>query len=414
MAQMIPLEIESIAAGGDGVGRSSGLVVFVPRTAPGDLITARISGRGTFARGALRTIARASEERIEPPCPHYTHDRCGGCQIQHLAYPAQLRAKQRIIRDAIERIGKTQIPAPDMRASENEWRYRVKLTLAINRVSSGQWVAGLHPYDDPGKVFALSDCLITDRHVLATWREIMEYSQFFPGVQSLRGSVRITHDGPVFVLAGAMRWSGSQEFFELAKSLAAAWWENEEGSRRLIGDRRPHRALHPPAASFAQVNPEVAAELRAHLMKTVAAYSPNTVIDAYSGAGDTAIAFAKQGARVTAIELDNDAARWCALRLPEGSVSLRARVEEALAGVLPADAVVLNPPRAGADARVTDVLERAVVKPRVVVYVSCNAATLARDIARMAGYRIASVVAFDMFPQTAHVEIVCELVPRAQ
>ncbi|MDQ3244683.1 MAG: hypothetical protein M3Q09_13220, partial [Gemmatimonadota bacterium] len=77
MAQMIPLEIESIAAGGDGVGRNSGLVVFVPRTAPGDLITARVNGRGTFARGALRTIARASEERIEPPCAHYTRDRCG-------------------------------------------------------------------------------------------------------------------------------------------------------------------------------------------------------------------------------------------------------------------------------------------------------------------------------------------------
>ncbi|MBA2706544.1 MAG: hypothetical protein H0U59_01900 [Gemmatimonadaceae bacterium] len=155
------------------------------------------------------------------------------------------------------------------------------------------------------------------------------------------------------------------------------------------------------------------AELRAHLSKTVAAYAPATVIDAYSGAGDTAIAFAKLGARVTAIELDNDAARWCALRLPEGSVSLRARVEEALPGALPADAVVLNPPRAGTDSRVTDLLERTPAKPRVIVYVSCNPATLSRDLARLPAYRIASLVAFDMFPQTAHVETVCELVPRS-
>ena len=109
---------------------------------------------------------------------------------------------------------------------------------------------------------------------------------------------------------------------------------------------------------------------------------------------------------MTAIELDSDAARWCALHLPEGSVSLRARVEEVLPKVLPADAVILNPPRAGTDSRVTDALEQATEKPRVIAYISCNPATLARDIARLPGYRIASLVPFDMFPQTAHVETV--------
>jgi 23S rRNA (uracil1939-C5)-methyltransferase len=101
------------------------------------------------------------------------------------------------------------------------------------------------------------------------------------------------------------------------------------------------------------------------------------------------------------------------MHLPEGSVSLRARVEEALPKALPADAVVLNPPRAGTDARVTETLENTAAKPRVIVYVSCNPATLARDIQRLPGYRIASIRPFDMFPQTAHVETVCELVPAA-
>jgi tRNA/tmRNA/rRNA uracil-C5-methylase (TrmA/RlmC/RlmD family) len=142
-------------------------------------------------------------------------------------------------------------------------------------------------------------------------------------------------------------------------------------------------------------------------------YTPSRLVDAYSGTGDAAIAFAKKGARVTAIELDSDAARWCALRLPEGSISVRARVEEALPNALPADAVILNPPRAGVDARVTEILESVVEKPRVVAYVSCNPATLARDIARLPSYRIASMTPFDMFPQTAHVETVCELVPGA-
>jgi 23S rRNA (uracil1939-C5)-methyltransferase len=166
-------------------------------------------------------------------------------------------------------------------------------------------------------------------------------------------------------------------------------------------------------ASFSQVNPGVAKNLRTYVTEVVSAHSPATVIDAYAGIGDIAIAFAKKGAKVTAIELDSDAARWCALRLPEGSVSVRARVEEALAGALPADAVILNPPRAGTEARVTEILEGATVKPKVIAYVSCNPATLARDIARLPSYRIVSMVAFDMFPQTAHVETVCEMVPSA-
>lgn len=413
MTQVVSLEIESIAAGGDGVARSNGLVVFVPRTAPGELVTARVSGRGSFARGTLRTIARPSDERIDPPCPHYTRDRCGGCQIQHMSYSSQLRAKQRIVRDAMERIGKRRVSIDEVRESPSEWRYRSKLTLAMQRLSTGEWLAGLHPYDSPAKIFALADCPITSREVVATWKEILGQSSLFPPVQSLRGSVRETADGPAFVMTGAMRWSNAKPFFDAVPSLAAMWWENDEGARRIIGDRRPQRSLQPPVASFSQVNPEVAANLRNHLLAIVSAYSPNTLVDAYSGAGDTAIAFARKGARVTAIELDSDSARWCALHLPEGSVSIRARVEEALPGVLPADAVVLNPPRAGADAVVTDVLQKITPKPKVIAYVSCNPATLARDVARLPSYRIESVTPFDMFPQTAHVETVCELVPDA-
>jgi 23S rRNA (uracil1939-C5)-methyltransferase len=413
MAQMISVEIDSIAAGGDGVGRSNGLVVFVPRTAPGELVTARISGKGSFARGTLGTIARSSEDRVDPPCPHYTIDRCGGCQIQHLAYGAQLRAKRRIVRDAIERIGKREADVAELERSESEWRYRTKLTLAMRRLGTGEWVAGLHQYDNPARIFALRDCPITDRSVVAGWREILDNSRFFPTVPALRGSVRITPDGPVFVMTGGMRWTSSEPFFDAVKSFVAMWWENDEGARRVVGDRRPSGSMQPPAASFAQVNPEVAVKLRSHVIATVSRYAPHKIVDAYSGAGETAIAFAEKGAQVTAIELDSDSARWCALHLPEGSISLRARVEEALPKALPADAVILNPPRAGTDSRVTQILEQLAVKPRVIAYISCNPATLARDISRLPGYRIESIVPFDMFPQTAHVETVCELVPEA-
>lgn len=414
MAQMVSVEIESIAAGGDGVGRNNGMVVFVPRTAPGDLVTVRIAGKGNFARGSVRTITRQSPERIDPPCPHYTRDHCGGCQLQHISYAAQLKAKQRIIRDAIERIGRRRIEDPEVRPSPNEWRYRTKLTLAMRRNSSGRWIAGLHHYDNPSRIFSLNDCPITDQRVLVVWKEILAHSELFPGSQSLRGSVRITFGGPVFTLIGAMRFSRAPEFFDAVPELAALWWENDEGVRRLLHDRRPPRIERgAPAASFAQINEAVAASLREHVVERVLSHGPQTVVDAYAGTGDTAVAIAERGVRVTAIELDSDAAHWTAARLPEGSTSLRARVEDALPSALPADAVLLNPPRAGVDAKVTEALEATTPPPNAIIYVSCNPATLARDLSRLPSYRIESLVAFDMFPQTAHVETVCELVPAA-
>jgi 23S rRNA (uracil1939-C5)-methyltransferase len=142
------------------------------------------------------------------------------------------------------------------------------------------------------------------------------------------------------------------------------------------------------------------------------AHAPATVVDAYAGAGEVAVALAARGVRVTAIELDPEASAACAARLGARSRSVTGRVEDALGAALPADVVILNPPRAGVDARVTARLASD-ASVRGIVYVSCDPATLARDVARLPAWRVARLTAFDMFPQTAHVETVCELVPGA-
>jgi 23S rRNA (uracil1939-C5)-methyltransferase len=314
-----------------------------------------------------------------------------------------------MIADAMQRIGKREVALPDVKSSPSEWRYRTKLTLTLRRRGSGGWIAGLHAYDDPTRVFPLTDCLITDRRVIAAWREILAASQFFPDTTELRGSVRWTDDGPTFVLTGARRWSDHANFFAAVPTLAALYWEALESPRMTLGDRRKTRT---PAASFAQVNPAMAEQLRAHVAERVFAYKPRTVVDAYSGSGDLALTLAERGVNVTAIELDADASAWAEARLPASSRAVRARVEEVLSHFLPADLVVLNPPRAGVHQDVPVALdsERG---PGTIVYVSCDPATLSRDIARLPGYRVASVVAFDMFPQTSHVETVCELVREA-
>ena len=403
------LEIASIAAGGAGVARHEGLVVFVPRTAPGDRVVARISQRGRFATGTVLAMQQEGADRVIPPCRHYTRDRCGGCQLQHLSYGAQLLAKQGIVSDAFARVARRPTTVEPVEPSTKEWRYRRKLTLAMRSTGEG-WIAGLHPYDDPIGVFDLHDCPITDERVIDVWRAVLDASGFLPRAEMLRVAVRLTDHAASLTVEGGIRWGGeeSASLLRAVPALESIWWTPPRGVRREVATRG---SAHAAGASFVQVNAGVANTLREHVHAIVARVGPSTVIDAYAGDGATAVRIALGGARVIAIEADPDAAAECARLLPDGSRAIAALVEDAIAESLPADLVVLNPPRAGVHERVTAALSAD--PPSAIIYVSCDPATLARDVGRLPGFRIASVRPFDMFPQTAHVETVCELVRDA-
>jgi 23S rRNA (uracil1939-C5)-methyltransferase len=245
--------------------------------------------------------------------------------------------------------------------------------------------------------------------VLGAWREVLAAAGQLPAANELRGALRLD-DGEAasLTIEGGREWRASEAFFSAVPRLAALWWIPEGAGRRRLYTREARSA---PGASFAQVNPAVARTLHARVLSLALAHKPGFVIDGYAGLGDTAVSLAEQGVRVTAIELDRDAVRWSATRLPAGSRALAGRVEDVLARVLPADVVILNPPRAGVDKRVAQILEATQPPPTAIIYVSCDPATLGRDVARLPRYRVASLESFDMFPQTAHVETVCELVP---
>jgi 23S rRNA (uracil1939-C5)-methyltransferase len=166
-------------------------------------------------------------------------------------------------------------------------------------------------------------------------------------------------------------------------------------------------------ASFAQVNAGVAQRLRGHVWALARNHHPARVIDGYAGLGATTLPLASDGVEVVAIELDGDAATRLRQQLRPPSTAIGGRVEDHIAAALPADVVLLNPPRGGLDARVTTALQQVERPPNAVLYTSCDPATLGRDLARLSRFRLASVRAYDMFPQTAHVETVCELVPEA-
>lgn len=403
------LELTGIAAGGDSVGRTDGMVVFVPRGAPGDVAHVRLARSKRFARGEIESIDIPSAVRIVPPCAHYTQDRCGGCQLQHLTYAAQLRAKGSIIADALRRIGRRTVSDVEVEPSDGQWRYRRKLTLHLRRVGT-RWIAGLHPYDDPSFVFDLVDCPITDERVMSTWRDMRPAFDLLPRERSLRVAVRLLDVGAAVVVEGGGAWETHERFFHAVPAIVELWWKPEHGRVRRLAART--EGAH-SGASFVQVNAVVAARLQAHVLQRAGAYMPRRVVDAYAGAGDMTLALADAGATVVAIELDAEAVARFADRLRPPSSAVIGRVEDHIAAALPADLVLLNPPRGGVDARVAEVLQAVVTPPAALLYISCDPATLSRDLARMPRYRLVAVRAYDMFPQTAHVETLCELVPEA-
>ena len=278
------LEIASIAAGGDGVGRTEGMVVFVPRTAPGDVARVRVGRAKRFARGQLLSLDESSPSRVEPPCAHYTHDRCGGCQIQHLSYDAQLAAKGAIIGDALRRIGRRDVANPVVEPSDAPWRYRGKLTLHVRRVDE-RWVAGLHPYDDPVGVFDLADCPITDERVMTVWRELRAAFDVLPRERALRVAVRLLGDGASVTVEGGRAWRAPESLLARVPAVAEVWWRPDGGALRRVATRTTERHA---GAAFVQVNAAVAERLRQRLLARVRAHA-HEVLHAASGTSSQSV-----------------------------------------------------------------------------------------------------------------------------
>jgi 23S rRNA (uracil1939-C5)-methyltransferase len=400
--------IQRIAAGGDGVGRlEDGMAVFVPRTAPGDLVEVTLTERrARFARGYPVRIATRAPVRVAPTCPHYEADRCGGCQLQHLAPAAQLDAKLAIVRETLRRIGGVDVPGLEIVAAPSPWRYRTTITLAAG--SGG--VLGLHPWDRPDQVFALDDCHIASTVLMNLWHRVRACRPLLPDdVTHLM--LREDRDGGLHALVrgGSPPWDPAPLAASLGVPLPTLWWEPEGGAPRvLVGARTGY-----PATAFAQVQPGLADQVRSEAIEALGEVAGRVVWDLYGGTGDAARALAARGAQVWSVDADPSAVSWARDRASvPGAVPpryLEGRVEEVLHRLPEATAVLLNPPRAGADKRVLAALDRAAGRTLRLAYVSCDPATLARDLTRLSRYRVTHASAYDLFPQTSHVETLVAL-----
>ena len=403
--------ITGIAVGGDGVGRlSDGRVVFVPRTAPGDRIRLRegsLQRHRNFARGELGEIVEASPNRVTPPCPHYTHDHCGGCQLQHLAYDTQLSAKRTIVGDTLRRIGKLKVEGLEVVEALEEWRYRSKISMAVKTS------AGLHPYDRPNFVFPLADCHITDFRLMALWRELRPRLALLPQPLT-RLTLRLDRDERRHIIAESAGepWLNASELLRALAGGGAGgavdgavvcWWQPVDGAARVVAGP----ATGFPATAFEQVNPGMGMLTRQWAVAQLGDVKGQVVWDLYGGIGDTAALLVERGASVVSVDADEQAVSWGRERLPAARF-IAARAEDVLPSLPPPHAVVVNPPRGGLH---WDVSLKLTSEPVAkLVYISCDPATLARDLSRLnVNYVVKAVRAFDLFPQTAHVETVAVL-----
>jgi 23S rRNA (uracil1939-C5)-methyltransferase len=276
--------------------------------------------------------------------------------------------------------------------------------MAVKGGEGSPTAIGLHPYDRPNFVFPLADCHITDFKVMALWRDLRAHLDLLPRPLT-RLTLRLDRDERRHVIAESAGepWLNAEDLRRSLGSDVVCWWQPVDGAARVVAGP----ATGFPATAFEQVNPGMGAVTRRWAVEQLGDVKGQTVWDLYGGIGDTAALLVERGANVVSVDADEKAVTWGRERLPAARF-IAARAEDILASLPPPHAVVVNPPRGGLHWDVSLRLTSAPVAK--LVYISCDPATLARDLARLnVNYTVTAVRAFDLFPQTAHVETVAVL-----
>ena len=424
---MITVTATGIDREGRGVGRlPDGRAIFGAGLLPDETGAVAITTqKKNYASGRLAKVLDPHPQRVTPPCPYY--GQCGGCHLQHADYQLQLALKARIVAETLQRLGKVPgavslvqpiIPSPQT------LNYRNKLTLHTgvvdNRLALGLYAA------NSAQLVEVEACLLASPQINATLQQLREH--FFAPASAKSISIaadqvviRQGGDGKIAVaiqtkpqpLTGTMEKlqqiaHGAGFALIFLRPEGRPW----AGSLVNLTETYPPITLTLPSTSFAQVNPPVAASLYSCAITSLGDLSGKQVADLYCGASATSLLLAQAGAEVLGIELDASAIACAQDNAAANHLSkvkfIAGLAEDQLPRYLKSgkyfDGVLLDPPRTGLAKPLAELL--AASKIPQIVYVSCDPATLARDVAILqgGGYRVETVQPLDMFPQTGHVE----------
>jgi len=403
--------VEKLVAGGEGLIRVDGEVVFVPRVAPGERVAFEIDRSRKPARGRVLKVLEPSTERVEAPCARF--DRCGGCDLMHLSPAAQRSVRMAILREAL---GDVAITWHDATPAHGRTRARLHV-----RPVGGRVVAGFHGTGS-NTIVDLEDCFALDPRLL-------------PALEDVRAiCANAKGDGEASVALGA----GSLPVLAITWRPELPMTAFAEAERRVrdgrlagveilmhgvntparIGDPRPvflasdGLPVYAPPRGFAQAS-ELGDRVLVDLVVERARAKGARVLELFAGSGNFTVTLAREAAHVTAVELD--AAASSAARenvAARGLTNVKSVAADADAYPIPKDTevVVLDPPRSGARGAAASLAANKKVKR--IVYVSCEPTTLARDLKALAAFELVSVDAVDLFPDTSHIETVATLARR--
>lgn len=435
---IIELSITALTSEGSGIGKHNGMAVFVPKTAVGDIIEARIvKVLKNYAYGIIERIVTPSPDRVDNDCPAF--GKCGGCVYRHITYTAELAAKEQTVRDAFERIGGFSPEFLPICGSEQTERYRNKLQMPLAKTDDGKIISGFFS-ERTHRVVPVDDCklqpIIFSRIVDFVKQECKKLKISIYNEQAHEGVLRHVYlrrghaSGELCVVLVAKR--KVPEFKRLAAELSREFSEikgvvlnvNPDKTNVILGEREIVLSgnanitdemcgisVEIAPKSFYQVNTSQAEKL---YLQAAEFAEPNgkTLLDLYCGIGTIGLSMADRADKVIGAEIVPEAVEN-ARKNAEKNGSFNAEficadASEAAAELvkrgLKPDVILLDPPRKGCDEQTLSACVK--MNPERIVMISCNPATAARDCKFLAenGYSVGKVRAFDLFPRTRHVE----------
>lgn len=427
MDELKSIEIQNLGTNGEGVAKRDDLTVFVPFCLPGETVDIKLLKRKkNIAQGKLLRVIKSSKDRQVAPCPYFSV--CGGCDLQHMQYKAQLEFKQNLVKNNFRKIGKIEVNVHDCVESTSQYSYRNKVSFPVCENGVGMFEEGSN------KVVPIKSCLLAGDW---TAKLIELFNKWFfdtkqtaynrvSGRGLLRHLVARFENGTILVcLVASGTISNLYDFERLLKAnykkyglfankntqKTAKIFSNNfqyiSGARYIMVEEFGVR-FPISIGSFEQVNTEIASMIYEKVSNEIAG---ERVVNAYSGAGLLSAILAKRAKEVIGIEIDINAHKNAEeLKQLNDIINLENVCGDCgveLPKVGDFDCIVLDPPRSGCDRRVLETISK--VAPQKIVYVSCDSATLARDVSFLSDYKIASVSPYDMFPETRHVETLCVL-----
>ncbi|CAN7552179.1 23S rRNA (uracil(1939)-C(5))-methyltransferase RlmD [Rossellomorea sp. LjRoot5] len=447
LKQQFPLTIKKIGINGEGVGFFKRKIVFVPGALAGEEVVVEVTKvHPKFTEARIKKIRKKSAERVKAPCPVY--ELCGGCQLQHLSYEGQLDAKRDILLQSLERHTKLKLEDMDIRPTigmDNPWHYRNKSQFQVG-TQNGKAIAGLYSMNS-NKLIDIDECIVQHPLTNKVTNEIKRIINDFnipvfddkkkkPILKTIVTRVGFETGEVQVVLVTSEKKIPRKELLisEIQKRLpevvSIAQNINPQKTALVFGDETIHLSgkesieerleeftYELSARAFFQLNPLQTSKLYNEAKKASALTGEEKVVDAYCGVGTIGLWLADGAKEIRGMDVIKEGIDDAKKNAKKFGVEHAEYFVGGAETLMPKwknegwrpDVVVVDPPRTGCDNKLLDTLKE--VKPKTFVYVSCNPSTLAKDIDYLKKqYQVEYLQPVDMFPQTAHVEVVAKLV----